>query len=51
MEKILKISGALRGNCCENCRNIPQKTPMKEFTTKNFVTKQMLFQNVCSNLL
>ena len=25
MEKIPKISGVLRGNCCEACRNIPKK--------------------------
>ena len=25
MEKIPKMRGALRGKCCEICRNIPQK--------------------------
>ena len=29
MQKIPKMSGVLRGNCCETCRNIPQKTPLK----------------------
>ena len=51
MEKIPKMSGILRGNFCETCRNIPLKTPMKEFTKKNSLTRQMLFQNACSNFL
>ena len=51
MEKIPKMSGVLRGNCCETCRNIPQKAPMKKFTMKNSLTRQMLFRNVCSNFL
>ena len=51
MEKIPKMSGVLRGNCCETCRNIPQKTPMNGFTKKNSLTRQMLFRNVCSNFL
>ena len=49
MEKIPKISGALRSNCCETCRNIPQKTPMKKFSKKNSLTRQRLFRTVCSN--
>ena len=52
MEKIPKISGVLRGNCCEACRNIPKKTqqqPMKKFTNKNSLTRQMLFRNAYSN--
>ena len=38
MEKIPKMSGVLQGSCCETCRNIPHKTPMKEFTKKNSLT-------------
>ena len=41
MEKILKMSGVLRSNCCETCRNIPQKTPVKEFIKKNSLTRQI----------
>ena len=33
------MSGPLRGNYCESCRNIPQKTPIKEFTKKNSLTR------------
>ena len=40
------MKGVLRGNCHKTCRNIPQKNPMKEFTQKNSVTRQMLFRNV-----
>ena len=33
------MGSALRGNCCENCRNIPQKkSPMNGFTKKNYFT-------------
>ena len=49
MEKIPKMSVVLRGNCCETCRNIPQKTSMKKFTRKNSLTRQMHFSEVCSN--
>ena len=45
------MSGILRGNCCETCRNIPQKTPMNGFTKKNSLTRKMLFWNVGSNVL
>ena len=48
MEKIPKMSGVLRGNCFETC-NIPQKTPMKKFTKKNYLIRQMLFRTVGSN--
>ena len=34
--KVPKIKGVLRGNCCETFHNIPQKTPKKEFTRKEF---------------
>ena len=37
------MSGALRGNCCEPCRNIPQKTPMDEFTKRNSLTNRCFF--------
>ena len=37
-----KATGVLRGNCCETCRNIPQKTPMDEFTKKNSLARQTL---------
>ena len=36
MEKIPRMSGVLRGNCCETCLNIPQKSPINEFTEKKF---------------
>ena len=45
------MSGALRGNCCETCCNIPQKTPMNGFTKKNSLRKQMFFWNVYSNFI
>ena len=32
------MSGVLRGNCCETCRNILQKGSMNEFTKKNSLT-------------
>ena len=51
MKKIPNMSGVLRGNSCETCRNIPQKVPMNGFTKKNSLTRQMLFQNVYSNFL
>ena len=38
MKKIPKMSG-----------NIQQKTPMKKFTKKNSLTRQMLFRNVSNN--
>ena len=37
------MTGVLQGNCCGICRNIPQKTPMKKFTKKNPLIRQMLF--------
>ena len=39
------------GNRCETCGNIPQKTPMDEFTKKNSLTRSRLFWNACSNVL
>ena len=51
MEKIPEMSGVLRGNCCEICHNIPQKTPMDEFTKKDSLTRQMIFRNVCRKFL
>ena len=30
MKKIPKMSSVLRGNCCETCRNIPQKKTYEE---------------------
>ena len=33
MEKIPKMSGVFRGNCCQICRNITQKTPDKNSLT------------------
>ena len=51
MEKIPKMSRVLRGNGCETCRNIPDKTTMTEFTKKNSLTRKMLFRNVRSNFL
>ena len=41
MKQIPKMSGFLRGNSCETCHNIPQKTPMNGFIKKNFLTRQM----------
>ena len=46
-----KIGAVLRGNCCETCLDIPQKTTMNGFTKKNSLTRQKLFRNVCSNVL
>ena len=46
MEEIPKISGVLRGNCCENFRNISHKKPMKEFTKTNSLTREILFRNL-----
>ena len=46
MEKIPKMSGVLRGNCCETCRNIPQKTHMNGFIKKNSLTRQILQQRI-----
>ena len=45
------MSYVLQGNCCETGRNIPQKSPMDEFTKKNSLTRQMFFWNVSSNFL
>ena len=39
MKKIPKASGVLRGNCCETCCNISQKTPMNGLTKKNSLTR------------
>ena len=36
------MNGVLQGNCRNTC-NIPQKTPMEEFTKNNSLTRQMLF--------
>ena len=46
-----KMNGVLRGNYCETCPNIPQEAPMKEFTKMNSLTRQILFRNVCNNVL
>ena len=51
MEEILKMSGVLRGNCCETCHDILQKAPMNGFTKKYSLKRQMHFRNVCSNVL
>ena len=40
------MSGALRGNCCEPCRSIPQKTPMDEFTKKNALTTDAFLERL-----
>ena len=45
------MSGVLQGNCYESCRNIPRKAPIKEFTKKNCLTRQMLFRKAHSNFL
>ena len=39
MEKIPKINGVVRGKCYETYRNIPQKTPMKEFAKRKSLTR------------
>ena len=46
MEEIPKISGVLRGNCCEHFHNISHKKPMKEFTKTNSLTREILFRNL-----
>ena len=51
MKKIPKMSGVLRGNCGETCRNIPQKTPMNGFTKKSSLTRRMLFLERLQQLL
>ena len=51
MKQIPKMSGILRGNCCETCRNIPRKTPTNVVSKKNSLTRQMLFREACSNVL
>ena len=43
MEKTPKMSGVLRGNCCETCPNISQKTSIKEFTKKSSLARQILY--------
>ena len=43
------MSGALRRNSCENCRNIPQKHQRNEFTKKNYLTRQMLFKSAATS--
>ena len=48
MEELPKISDV---TVCETCRNIPQETPIKKFTGKNSLTREMLLRNVCSNFL
>ena len=40
MEKIPKMDGVLRGNCCQTCRNIPLKTPMKKLTMKDSLIRE-----------
>ena len=51
MKQIPKMNDILRGNCCETCRNTPQKTLMNGFTKKNSLTRQMIFRNACINFL
>ena len=41
----------MRGNCCETCRNILQKTPMKEFTENNSLIRQDAFSESLQQLL
>ena len=45
------MGGVLQGNCCETCRNIHQKIPIKEFTKKNTLTRQMLFAERVQQLI
>ena len=45
------MNGASRGNYCETCLNIPQKTHMSGFSKKNPLIRRVLFQNVSSNVL
>ena len=42
---------ACRGNCCETCRCIPQKIPMKQFVKNNSLTRHMLFRECYSEFL
>ena len=51
MEKTPKMSGVLRRNCCETCRNFPQKKPTKKFTRKNFFHKTDAFSEGAEQLL
>ena len=45
MEKISKISGVLRGNWCETCRNIPQKNTYEGVYQEEFFNKIDIFLN------
>ena len=43
MEKVQKMSRLLRDNCCETCRNIPQKTLMKDVAIKRILYQERCF--------
>ena len=43
MEEIPKISGVLRGNCCENFRNISHKKTYEEVYQDEFFNKRDSF--------
>ena len=62
MQKIPKMSVVFRGNCCETCRNIPQKTPMNGLTKNNPLIRSYAFseclqqhlinkRNICCSML
>ena len=43
MEKISKMSGVLRNNCCETCRNISQKSTIEGVYKEEFINKADAF--------
>ena len=48
------MSGVLQDNCWETCRNVSlkkKKKPLKKFTKKNSLTRQMLFSERLQQLL
>ena len=45
------MSGVLRRNRCETCRNILQKAPMKTFINKDSLRRPMLFSERLQQLL
>ena len=51
MKKKPNMSGVLRGNFCETCRNVPQKTPMNRFTKKNSLTRHAFSERLLQLLI
>ena len=49
IEKIPKMSGVFRDNCCESCRKILQKAPMKKSTEKYSLTDRCFYRTSAAN--